>query len=680
MHEPTRFGEFLLLKKLSEDPLGEVYRAGRVQGTTVGEIVLLRIFSIPDLEGGPLVEAMEGYAASQAEVQGPGVVHFRSCGQVGGVAWVVYDYSSGWDLAALIKAVRGGYSELELDHAVLLIERMAKGLSQVHKLEDGARPFHGFLTPYTVRVTDEGEIQLLGFETGPLFAAFAHLGHLDPAVRPYLSPEVRAGGPASAQDDVYSLGALFFELLTGQPPAESASENLATTLAMANLASGEPMPAGLAELLQRCLAEARGRTNRIDVWYRLLTGWMGKQELKKTHFDLAFFIHELFRRQIQAEKEEIAKEKQIDLAPKPAPAPAPAPAARPTPVSGPVAVAAEPEPSASSLSGTYVGPPPKRSNPGLMIALAAVVIAAVALGIFMFTKEPPPPPPPPVTATPPPPPTSRGLDIAQEELARLVAERSDAVTEALQSEYDDQIRSLQEQIDQAREAEQEALQSLADDEPEPQKPADQPAATKPAPPTPPPPAEAVPPPPAETAKPAAQPTAPPVAPAKPATGAPAKPQPATPQPATPQPAAPQPATPQPATPAPAAPQPAASPPTATPPAAPPPPAEVASVPPPQPPPLEPQPAVIMPPDMLRMPDPIYPTQARRLNKQGTVLLKVLVGVDGSVKKIEPVSKNAVGYGFDQAATRAASGAVFKPGTKDGKPAEMWTTVVVSFRL
>jgi len=178
MHEPTRFGEFLLLKKLSEDPLGEVYRAGRVDGTALAEIDLLRIFSIPDLDGGPLVEAMEGYKPFQADVQGPGVVHFRRCGQVGGVAWAVYDYTSGWDLGTLIQAVRGGYSELELDHAVLLIERMAKGLSQVHKLESGGRPFHGFLTPHTVRVTDEGEIQLLGFETGPLFAAFAHLGHL----------------------------------------------------------------------------------------------------------------------------------------------------------------------------------------------------------------------------------------------------------------------------------------------------------------------------------------------------------------------------------------------------------------------------------------------------------------------------------------------------------------------
>jgi len=88
----------------------------------------------------------------------------------------------------------------------------------------------------------------------------------------------------------------------------------------------------------------------------------------------------------------------------------------------------------------------------------------------------------------------------------------------------------------------------------------------------------------------------------------------------------------------------------------------------------------VPPDMIRMPDPVYPPQARRLSKQGTVLLKVLVGVDGKVKKIEPVSKTGVGYGFDQAATRAATNATFKPGTKDGKPAEMWTTVVVSFRL
>ena len=50
MNQPTRFGDYLLLKKLSEDPLGETYRAGKNQDGTVGEIVLLRIFSIPGID------------------------------------------------------------------------------------------------------------------------------------------------------------------------------------------------------------------------------------------------------------------------------------------------------------------------------------------------------------------------------------------------------------------------------------------------------------------------------------------------------------------------------------------------------------------------------------------------------------------------------------------------------
>ena len=80
-----------------------------------------------------------------------------------------------------------------------------------------------------------------------------------------------------------------------------------------------------------------------------------------------------------------------------------------------------------------------------------------------------------------------------------------------------------------------------------------------------------------------------------------------------------------------------------------------------------------------MPDPVYPPQARQLRKEATILVKVLVGPDGRVREAEPVIAKADPYGFQGAALRAARQAVFKPGTADGEPHEMWTTVVISFR-
>ncbi len=81
-----------------------------------------------------------------------------------------------------------------------------------------------------------------------------------------------------------------------------------------------------------------------------------------------------------------------------------------------------------------------------------------------------------------------------------------------------------------------------------------------------------------------------------------------------------------------------------------------------------------------MPDPVYPPRARQLRKEATVLLKVLVGRDGKVLDAEPVLDKPDPYGFNQAAIRAVRGAAFEPATTDGVATQMWTTVVISFRL
>jgi TonB family protein len=100
----------------------------------------------------------------------------------------------------------------------------------------------------------------------------------------------------------------------------------------------------------------------------------------------------------------------------------------------------------------------------------------------------------------------------------------------------------------------------------------------------------------------------------------------------------------------------------------------------QAPPEPPAPKVVQvkPPELLRRPDPRYPPIARRVGKEATVVLRVLVDARGGVTKVEQISPQA-GFGIDQAAEEAARNAEYRPGTEDGKPKEMWTTIRFTFR-
>ncbi|MCP4662910.1 MAG: TonB family protein [bacterium] len=614
MQGPTRFGDYLLLKKLSEDPLGETYRAGRIDGRALGEIVLLRIFSIPGIDPVPLVEAMREFGSSQGRIEGPGLTYALDSGEIGGVAYSVYEYSVGWDLATLLSTVNSGYSSLPTDHAVLIAERIAKGLAVLHQGDpELVRPFHGFLAPQTVLLSGEGELRLTGFEAAPRLVEMVRQGNLNGAIRPYLSPEVLAGKSPSSEDDVYSLGAILWELLTGKRLPADAGTNLAATLATATLVdSGEVLPEGLAELLQKSLAAERARTPRGDHWYQQLSEWMSREELKTTHFDLAFFIHEQFRKQIRSADEDIAREREIEVSPQP--------------TQEAVRSPASPEPSSASLA-VAAGAPPRQSKRGVLIAVAAVVLVTLGAVAFVVTRlsetaepasseaavtastreeaQPSPEEPPPETAP------SSSIATAMSELERLIDERAKAAGDQLAAEYDEQIQSIEEQIREAEAIEQEAIRNAAETL----------AAQPPA-----------------AAEEAAQDDA--GAASAATTSEPAE---SDPQQAARAEAAP-PAT---ATAA----EPAAGKP------------------------------VIVPPRLLSNPSPVYPSEARALERAGTVLalVKVLVNEQGQVLDVDPLLDKPLGYGFDQAALNAARKALFQPATSDGAPIKMWTTLTVQFK-
>jgi protein TonB len=77
--------------------------------------------------------------------------------------------------------------------------------------------------------------------------------------------------------------------------------------------------------------------------------------------------------------------------------------------------------------------------------------------------------------------------------------------------------------------------------------------------------------------------------------------------------------------------------------------------------------------------PDYPNASKRLEEEGTVQLKFLVGVDGKVLE-SAVEKSSGFRRLDEAARAGLSKCQFKPGTVDGKPQQSWASMKYTWRL
>jgi TonB family protein len=447
------FGNYLLLKKLAEDPLGESFRAGRRGDRSLDQVVLLRAWNGSGLDTTALWEAIQTRKDVQGALKSPNIGDGLEVDRVGGVPYAAYDYVSGTTLSLLAAQADQQLSPFPTDHALLIAERLSLGLAAAHETRHGGqRVYHGFVVPDLVMISNEGETRVLGFEAGPGLAAQAN--RFPAEIQRYISPEVRTGNAPAADDDVFSLGAILYELLTGEAlPAMPPEGGYGALLQRAQLASeGVPLPAEMSTLLTRSLGPKGERIGDVSDWHKEISRLMAAGDYNPTTFNLAFFMHNLFRDEIERESREIEAEKTMEL-----------------PVAGTslahgsatetLAVPAQ-EMRAAAAAGesgsmaTYDELPESKSRAPLFLAIAAVLVLLLGAGWWFMNQSAQraeqqaqanavPAEPVPQGPTP---------EEIQAQIDAMLDERADQMEANLQEQYDERLAALQGQLTDAQNA------------------------------------------------------------------------------------------------------------------------------------------------------------------------------------------------------------------------------------
>lgn len=149
-------------------------------------------------------------ARSAARLAHPNVVNVFDQGQDSDMAYLVMEYLPGITLRDLLK----DYGKLTPEQTIDIMEAVLAGLAAAHK----AGIVHRDLKPENVLLADDGRIKIGDFGLARAASANTATGQALLGTIAYLSPELVTRGVADARSDIYALGIMMYEMLTGQQP------------------------------------------------------------------------------------------------------------------------------------------------------------------------------------------------------------------------------------------------------------------------------------------------------------------------------------------------------------------------------------------------------------------------------------------------------------------------------
>ena len=228
MREAHPFGDFLLLERIAVGGMAEVFKAVRKDDASKNIVALKRI--LPSLGSDKeFVKMFEDEADLVERLKHKNIAEILSHGHVDGAHFIEMEYISGRNLLQIQERYKRGGLPMPIPWVAFVLSKILSGLGHAHSkkdsIDDPLLVIHRDCSPQNMLVGYDGEIRLIDF--GIAKAAISSI-HTNEGILKgkfgYMSPEQVRGDELDARSDLFSIGTVFAELVTGEHPFKGDSD------------------------------------------------------------------------------------------------------------------------------------------------------------------------------------------------------------------------------------------------------------------------------------------------------------------------------------------------------------------------------------------------------------------------------------------------------------------------
>jgi len=320
MNRIEPYGFYYLTKKIATGGMAELFRARRKVGLEGFEKILAIKRILPHLsDNRDFVAMFADEAKIAAQLTHQNIVQIFDFGRLDETYFIAMEFVLGSNLRGIMEKTAQLDTRLSVNDCIFIITKAAIGLDYAHRKRNlqnhPLNIIHRDISPQNILVSYEGEVKLtdFGIAKAALTTSITKTGVLKGKVS-YMSPEQARGEGIDRRSDIFSLGAVFYELLTYRKLFEGESElQILERLKDPHI---EPpsrlnpdIPMELDRIVLKALAtRPQDRYHSAEEMFTQCEAFLASRDDFASTYGFRNFLRIIFRDEIEGEEREIREE------------------------------------------------------------------------------------------------------------------------------------------------------------------------------------------------------------------------------------------------------------------------------------------------------------------------------------------------------------------------------------